>query len=66
MRLDRLNCGEAFALASAIALFVVMFFPWYGSELSEQAQTLPFPTDAGGSAWQALEVIPFVLALTLR
>jgi amino acid transporter len=64
VKLDRLNRGEAVALVSALALFVLMFFSWYGSELSEQAKTLPFPTDSGGSAWQTLGAISFVLTLT--
>jgi hypothetical protein len=67
MRLDRLNRGEAIALVSASLLFVVMFFSWYGSEISGQAGQIDFGAGAGagGSAWATLEVISFVLMLTI-
>lgn len=67
MKLDRLNKGEAIAVVSAIGLFVVMFFSWYGSEISGQAGQIDFGggAGAGGSAWATLEVVSFILMLTI-
>lgn len=67
MRLDRLNRGEAIAVLSAVALFVFMFLGWYGSEISGQAGKIDFGdgAGAGGSAWATLDVISFVLMLTI-
>ena len=43
-----------------------MFVAWYGSEVSGQAGAIEFAgAGAGGSAWQALDWIPLVLALTV-
>jgi hypothetical protein len=50
-------------VVSALALFVVMFFTWYGSEVSGQAGKIEL--GVGGSAWQTLDVISFVLMLTV-
>ncbi len=67
MKLDRLNRGEAIALVAAVALFVVMFLGWFGSEVSGQAGKIDFGdgAGAGGSAWATLDVISFVLMLTI-
>jgi hypothetical protein len=47
---------------SALALLAFSFLQWYGSEPAGQAH---FQTDAGGSAWQVLSVVPVVLAITV-
>jgi hypothetical protein len=67
MKPSRLRAGEAIALISALALFVLMFLDWFGAELSGQAKALSLPAGAaaGGSAWQTLEVISIVLMLTI-
>lgn len=66
MKLDRLNRGEAIATVSAAVLFVSMFLDWYGTELSGGPLTLPgVAFGAGGSAWATLEVISFILMLTI-
>lgn len=67
MKLDRLNRGEGVAMISAVALFVVMFVDWFGSEVSGQAGTIDFGAGAGpgGSAWETLDAISFVLMLTI-
>ena len=51
-------------LKTRIALFVLMFTSWYGSEISGQVGEIE-GAGAGGSAWQALELIPLVLMLTV-
>jgi hypothetical protein len=66
VKLDRLRRGETIALVAAVLLFACMFFGWYGSEISGQAGTIQFSGAAvGGSAWQTLSVVSFVLMLTI-
>jgi hypothetical protein len=63
----RLKAGEAIFLLAAVLLFAFMFLGWYGSEVSGQAGEIRLGggAGAGGSAWQALDVIPLVLMLTV-
>ena len=67
MKLDRLNRGEALAMASAVALFVLMFFDWFGYGNGQNGNDLSyfklFLSDS--NAWQAMSVITFVLELTI-
>ena len=67
MKLDRLKPGEAIAVIAAVALFVFMFLDWFGAEISGQAGKIDFGAGAGagGSAWATLDVISFVLMLTV-
>lgn len=66
MDLDRLSTGEKIASVSAILLFVFMFFvDWFGVEVSGVAGFSGDVPGAGGSAWDALELIRFVLLLTV-
>jgi hypothetical protein len=61
-----LRRGEALFGASAAALLVIMFVPWYGSEIAGQVGTVSFASaEKGGSAWQTLGLISVVLALTI-
>jgi hypothetical protein len=66
-RLGRLRFGDAIYLAAAILLFVLMFLDWFGTTLEKGPQTLELigPFNTGGSAWQALEVIPLFLMLAI-
>jgi len=52
------RAGERIAAVSALALLGFSFLQWYGSEPTGQAH---FHTDAGGSAWQVLTVVPIVV-----
>lgn len=63
-RAVRLRRGEGIAASFALALFVLMFFGWYGSEVSGQVAEIEF-NGTGGSAWQALEGVSLILALTV-
>jgi len=67
MKPGRLRAGERISLLAALALFVSMFLSWYGSEISGQVGTIALGggSGAGGSAWQTLSVISFVLMLTV-
>lgn len=62
----RLRRGEAIAAGSAVALFVLMFVTWYGSEVSGQVGEIEVEgAGSGGSAWQTLEGVSLVLMLTI-
>ena len=65
MDVDKLNTGEKIAGVSAVLLFIVMFFDWFGVEVSGSngfSSTVP---NAGGSAWDALDFIPIVLVIAI-
>lgn len=65
MDVDRLNTGEKIAGVSAVLLFIFMFFDWFGVEISGEGGSVTFGSGAGGSAWDALDVIPFVLLIAI-
>lgn len=65
MDLDRLNTGEKIAGASAVLLFIFMFFDWFGVEVSGPGGSIAFGNGAGGSAWGALDYIPIFLVITI-
>jgi hypothetical protein len=64
MDVDKLNTGEKIAGVSAVLLFIVMFFDWFGVEVSGSGFSGSVP-GAGGSAWDALDFIPIVLVVTI-
>ena len=57
-----MKAGERIAAVSALALLGFSLLPWYGSEPAGQAH---FHTEAGGSAWQTLTLVPLVLAVAV-
>lgn len=65
MDVDRLNTGEKIAGVSAVLLFIFMFFDWFGVEISGENGSVSFGSGGGGSAWDALDFIPFVLLVTI-
>jgi hypothetical protein len=65
MELDRLSTGEKIAAASAILLFVFMFFNWFGVEVSGVSEFSGTVSGEGGNAWDALDFIPIVLIVTI-
>jgi hypothetical protein len=67
VEIDRLSNGERIAGISAILLFVLMFFHWYGVKAVNTSNLL-FAIQAvgpGKSAWEALDYIPIVLLVTI-
>ena len=65
--LGRLSNGERISGISAILLFVLMFFHWFGVKAVNTSNLL-FDVQAGGpgrSAWEALEYIPIILLITI-
>lgn len=65
MDLDRLNIGEKIAGASAILLFIFMFFDWFGVEVSGVGGFSGSVPGGGGNAWDTLNFIPIVLVITI-
>ncbi len=65
MDINRLNQGEKIAGASAIALFIFMFFAWFG--LSGQVDTAvgSFGVDTSFNAWDSFDFIDLFLLLTI-
>ncbi len=73
MTLDagRLSRGELIAGISGVALFIFMFFSWFGvagaGEVLDQAADLGIviDLDTSANAWQAFDFIDLVLLLTV-
>jgi len=65
MDVDRLSMGEKIAGASAILLFVFMFFDWFTVDVSGGNNLFSASVSEGGSAWDALDVIPIFLMLAI-
>jgi hypothetical protein len=64
--LDKLSPGEKIVGGSAILLFIFMFFfDWFGVKVSDVSGFSGTISGEGGSAWDALEFIRFVLLLTV-
>jgi hypothetical protein len=63
MDVDRLNTGEKIAGLSAVLLFIFMFFDWFTVEVSDGEGL--FSVSEGGSAWDALDVIPIILMVAI-
>jgi hypothetical protein len=66
MEADRLSTGEKVSAVSAVLLFVFMFFDWFGVKVSGVPGFSGDVTGSGGgSAWDALDVIPIFLMLAI-
>lgn len=63
MDLDRLSTGEKIAGGSAVLLFIFMFFDWFKVDVSDDSGL--FSVSFGGSAWDALDVIPIILMVAI-
>jgi hypothetical protein len=61
MDADRLSTGEKIAGVSAILLFIFMFFDWFTVSASNGFVSV----SVGGSAWDALDVIPIILMVAI-
>ncbi|MGE5282625.1 MAG: hypothetical protein ACM3N0_09965 [Chloroflexota bacterium] len=65
MELDKLSMGERISAVSGVLLFVFMFFDWFGVEVSGVPGFSGTVAEAGGSAWDALDVIPIFLVIAI-
>ncbi len=63
--LDKLSPGEKIAGGSAIALFIFMFFNWFGAEVSGVGGFSGSVSGEAGNAWDTLDFIPIVLLITV-
>ena len=66
MDVTRLSQGQKIAAGSALLLFIVMFFSWFGapdSELTRFAEAAGVDTSA--NAWQSFDFIDLILLLTI-
>lgn len=61
MDVDRLSTGEKIAGASAVLLFIFMFFEWFSVDVSDGL----IGGSQGGNAWEWLDVIPIILLLAI-
>lgn len=61
MDLDRLGLGEKIVGASAILLFIFMFFDWFSASVSGGGTSV----SEGANAWNALDNIPIILVLAI-
>jgi serpin B len=63
MDLAKVSTGERIAVASAILLFVLMFFDWFEVKTVSTSNLLSYfqSFDPGRNAWEALDYIPIVL-----
>jgi hypothetical protein len=63
--LSKLSPGEKVAGGSAIALFIFMFFNWFGAEVSGVGGFSGSVSGEAGNAWDTLDFIPIVLLITI-
>ncbi len=61
MDLDRLGIGEKIVGASAVLLFIFMFFDWFEASVSGGGASV----SEGANAWDALDNIPIVLVIAI-
>ena len=63
MDTDRLSTGEKIAGASAVLLFVFMFFDWFNASVSGGNGL--FTASVGGNAWEAFSWIDLLMMITV-
>jgi hypothetical protein len=64
MEADKLSTGEKISAVSALLLFIFMFLDWFGVKVSG-VEGFSGSVSGGGSAWDALDVIPIFLMLAI-
>jgi hypothetical protein len=60
MDVDRLSTGEKIAGASAVLLFIFMFFDWFSVDVEGGLISVDV-----GNAWDTLDLIPIILMLAI-
>ena len=73
MEFSRVRTGELIAGISGIALFIIMFLPWFGApdvatEAIEGAEQFGIEVDTGSlnvNAWESFDFIDIVLLLAV-
>ena len=65
MDVNKLGQGEKVAAGSAIVLFIVMFFSWFGASGQVEALGSAIGVDTSANAWQSFDFIDLVLLATI-
>ncbi len=65
MDVNRLSQGEKIAAGAAIALFIVMFFSWFGAPEEVEALAGAVGVDTSANAWQSFDFIDLILLATV-
>jgi len=65
MDVNRLSQGEKIAAGSAILLFIVMFFSWFGAPDVAEEVLGAAGVDTSANAWQSFDFIDLILLLTI-
>ncbi|MGH2980886.1 MAG: hypothetical protein ACRDKV_02430, partial [Solirubrobacterales bacterium] len=65
MDVNKLSQGEKIAAGSAIILFIVMFFSWFGAPEEVEALAGAVGVDTSANAWQSFDFIDLVLLATV-
>jgi hypothetical protein len=63
--MDRLSTGEKIAGASAVLLFIFMFFDWFSVSVTGGAGEFAITVSESGNAWDALDNIPIFLLIVI-
>ena len=63
MDTSKISFGEMVAGASGLALFIVMFFPWYG--IKTEFEGLGDVEGVNGNAWESFSFIDIILFLVI-
>ena len=63
MDLDRMSTGEKIADASAVLLFIFMFFEWFSIDVSGGEGL--FTISGGANAWESFSLIDIILLVTV-
>ena len=63
MDTSKISFGEMVAGASGLALFIVMFFPWYG--IKTEFEGLGDIEGVNGNAWESFSFIDIILFLVI-
>jgi hypothetical protein len=70
MDIDRVRRGELIAGISAVALFIIMFLPWFGFDVGGNVEDVANQfgvsvPDANFTAWESFDFIDIVLFVTV-
>lgn len=63
MDLDRMSTGEKIADASAVLLFIFMFFEWFSIDVSGGEGL--FSISGGANAWESFDLIDIILLVAV-
>ena len=62
---SRISFGEMVAGASAVALFIVMFFPWFGVSVEGSGSDIDGPDFNAWESFSFIDILLFLVALVV-